>query len=53
MMKKKNTKFSFAMHVNIYVVCSLHKLIHTSYVTCTKITKTNDKRIGLSLNPKH
>jgi hypothetical protein len=22
-------------------------------VTCTKTIKTNDKRIGLSLNPKH
>jgi hypothetical protein len=28
-------------------------LIHSSYVTCTKITKTNDKMIGLSLNSKH
>jgi hypothetical protein len=25
----------------------------TQYVTCTKITKTNDKRIGLNLNPKY
>jgi len=53
MMKKKITKFCFVMHVNIFVVCNIHKLIHTSYVTCTKITKKNDKRIELSLNPKH
>jgi hypothetical protein len=48
--EEKIYQVSFAMHVNIYVVCRLHKLIQTSYVTCTKIPKTNDKMIGINLN---